>query len=57
MRKNENIAKADKMSLDKSNGGKETDYLLSTLANTKRLKRSIKDAEKGKTRKFKINEI
>lgn len=57
MRKNENIAETGKKPLNKPNSSKETDYLLSTLANAKRLKRSIKNAEKGKTRKFNINEI
>lgn len=45
------------ISLDEFNSLRETDYLLSTEANAKRLDKSLKNAEKGKTRKFNINEI
>lgn len=45
------------ISLDEYNSLRETDHLLSTETNAKRLEKSIKSAQKGKTRKFNINEI
>ncbi len=45
------------ISLEEYNSWIETDYLLSTEANTKKLAKSIKDLENGKTRKLNLNDL
>ncbi len=45
------------ISLEEYNSWLETDYLLSTEANRKNIEASLRDIEKGKTRKLNLNDI